>query len=39
MDTVSDFIINNIVFIGLFFLGWVFGRLNEGDHLKRLDVA
>lgn len=38
MDTVSDFIINNIVFIGLFFLGWVFGRLNEGDHLKRLDV-
>ena len=39
MDTVSDFIINNIVFIGLFFLGWVFGCLNESDHLKRLDVA
>lgn len=37
MDTVFDFFIDNIVFIGLFFIGWVFGRYHENDHLKRLD--
>ena len=39
MDVVLDFLINNIVFIGLFFVGWAFGRLNEGDHIKYLDVT
>lgn len=39
MDAFFDFIINNIVFIGLFFLGWVFGRFNEGDHIRKLDIA
>lgn len=39
MDAGFDFFINNIIFIGLFFVGWIFGRLNEGDHIKYLDVA
>ena len=39
MDTIFDFFINNIIFIGLFVIGWVFGRLNERDHIKRLNAA
>lgn len=39
MDAVLDFLVNNIVFIGLFFVGWIFGRLNERDHIKRLGIA
>lgn len=39
MDAFFNFLINNIVFIGLFFVGWVFGRFNEGDHFKQLAKA
>lgn len=39
MDMFIDFVINNAVFIGLFVIGWIFGRYNERDHLKKLDAA
>lgn len=39
VDTIINFIINNAVFIGLFFIGWFFGRYNERDHLQKLTVA
>ncbi|PNK60962.1 YbjQ family protein [Psychrobacter sp. FDAARGOS_221] len=39
MDVIIDFLINNGVFIGLFFIGWFFGRYNERDHFKTLAIA
>ena len=39
MDTILNFLMNNAIFIGLFFIGWFFGRYNERDHLKKLAAA
>lgn len=39
MDIVFDFLMNNLIFIGLFAIGWFFGRYNEQDHLRQLAVS
>ena len=38
-QTISDFLLNNLIFILLFVVGWVFGRKNEHDHFKSLAEA